>query len=136
MSIEVGCTVPTSGSSSGMKPDESFWKVDGNGPTEALQERKREALENQHARQRDNEGGNPEIGNPIALRRPDRGAHQQACDESHGIVDVIADHQHRGYRADEAGDRPDREINMTGHDHQQHAPVSYTHLTLPTKRIV
>ena len=87
----------------------------------ALQQRERKALEDQHAGQRDDEGRNPEIGDPIALRRADRRADQQACDEGQRIVDLVADHQHRGDRADEAGDRADREVDMSGDDHQQHA---------------
>ena len=119
---EVGCSAPASGSSSGMKPELSFWNVGRKRADRlALQQRERKALEHQHAGQRDDEGRNPEIGHPIALRRADRRAHQQAGDEGQGIVDVIADHQHRGDRADEARDRADREVDMAGDDHQQHA---------------
>ena len=34
---------------------------------------------------------------------------------------MITHHQHRGDRADKAGDRSDRQIDMAGDDHQQHA---------------
>ena len=55
------------------------------------------------------------------MRRPDGCADQQTGDEGYGIGDMIADHQHRGDCAYEACDRAHREIDMAGHDHQQHA---------------
>jgi hypothetical protein len=87
----------------------------------ARQDRERQPLEHQHARQRHDKGRDLEISNPIALCGADRRADEQAGKEGQRIGHVIAHHQHRGDGADEARDRADRQVDMAGDDDQQHA---------------
>ena len=87
----------------------------------ALQQRQREALEDQHAGQRHDERRDLEIRDEPALGpaddSPDDQAHQRGRDE----VPFVLHHQDGGERADEARHRPDRQVDVPGHDHQQHA---------------
>ena len=81
-----------------------------------MQDGERKPLEHQHAGQRDDEGRDLEIGNPIALRRTDHRANHEAGEEGERISDMIAHHQYRRDRADKAGDRAHRQVDVAGDD--------------------
>ena len=55
------------------------------------------------------------------MRRTDDTTQYQTDDGGRHKVHVEFHHQHSGYGADKAAHRPHREINMTRHDHEQHA---------------
>ena len=87
----------------------------------ALQHRQRQPLEHQHAGQRDDERRDLVERDPIPLRRADGPAQHQAQKAGEQEVHVVLDHQHRRHRADEAAHRTHRQVDVAGHDHQQHA---------------
>jgi hypothetical protein len=109
-------------STSGTKPELSSWNAAGNGPYRlTLQQRQAEALEHQHARERDDERRHAEEGDEPTLRGADHGARDQAGERRRHEVPAELDHQHRRERADEADDRADRQVDVPGDDHEQHA---------------
>ena len=67
---------------SGMKPELSALKPSGSGPDRgaAAEQRLAHAAEDQHAGQRDDEARYSVIGDPVALRRADGAADDQADD--------------------------------------------------------
>jgi hypothetical protein len=87
----------------------------------ALQERQAEALEHQHAGQGDDERRHAEERDEPALRGADRRAREQARERRGNEVPAELDHQHRRQRADEADHRADRQVDVPGDDHEQHA---------------
>ena len=87
----------------------------------AAEKRQGQPLEDEHAGKRDDEGRDLEIGDPIALRGADQAAHDQAGDGGRDGIDPPPHHHHGREPADEADDRADRQVDMPGHDDQQHA---------------
>ena len=86
-----------------------------------LQQGECQALEHQHAGQRDDERRDAEVRHPHALRGADERAHRQADERGRHVVPAPAHHQHGRQRTDESADRTHRQVDMSGDDHQQHA---------------
>ena len=80
-----------------------------------------QAAEDQHARQRHDEGGNAVIGDEIAMPGTDRGAHQETNHRRERQVHVHLHDEHTSDRPDESDDRTDGQIDMAGDNDQQHA---------------
>ena len=98
-----------------------------------------QAAENQHAGERDDERGNLRVGDKIALHRADQSAeHQRQRDHQlprQFHIDVEArqvetDHERRRRPADEADDRPDRQVDVEADDDQQHAEGHDDHVAV------
>ncbi len=87
----------------------------------ALEDDEREAAEEQHARQRHDERRDPDVRDPEAVPGADRRAEEQADHDREEPRHVLLGHQDGGDRADERGDRPDREVDVPRHDHDHHA---------------
>ena len=79
------------------------------------------AAEHQHSRQRHDEGRNADVSDPESLPRTDQRPQQQTQRHRHRPREVLADHQHRRHGSDESGDGPDRQIDVTGDDDDDHA---------------
>ena len=98
-----------------------------------------QAAEDQHAGEGDDERGNLRVGDKIALHATDQAAEHQRQRDHHlprqFHVDVEArhvesDHEHRRRPADEADDRPDRQVDVEGDDDQQHAEGHDDHVAV------
>ena len=107
-----------------MKPELSSGTSAGNGPTDwPCSTRQRQALEHQHAGQRDDEGRDLEVGDAIALRRADQRRRATQADDrrpersaSRSCTISTAASAPMKPR-----DRADRQVDVAGDDHQQHA---------------
>ena len=79
-----------------------------------------ESAEDQHAAERHDEGRHLGVGDEVALRGADERARHEADDDDERVRELRVDDQRAPDGADEADDRSDRQVNVTGDDDQQH----------------
>ena len=79
------------------------------------------AAEDEHAGQGDDEGGNPDVGNPRALPGADQHSHEQPEQDGQRPREVPVPHRGGHHDADESGNGSDRQVDVAGDDHHDHA---------------
>ncbi|MPL90050.1 hypothetical protein SDC9_36095 [bioreactor metagenome] len=85
-----------------------------------VQQPQRGAAEHQHPGQRDDEGRDLPIGDPIALRRADHHAEHQRDHDRDRHRQVVFDDQHCREGTDEAHHRAHRQVDVARDDDDQH----------------
>lgn len=80
-----------------------------------------QSAKHQHARKGHDERRNAVIRDEIAMPGTDKGAHRQADNRRKNQIHLPLHDKDGGNRADRSDDGTDRQVDMAGHDDQQHA---------------
>ncbi len=81
----------------------------------------REAAEDEHAGERDDEGRDADVGDPEALPGSDHRSDEQREQDRDEPRHAHVHREDSGDRPDERGDRSDRQVDVTGDDDEHHA---------------